>query len=122
MKSFFVFVGRGKKYASIAFRKPLNKGEYKQCAKEIMDIARERNVKGLLVDTNGVKCISSANEKFVFANTDLDVINFDRLLKVAILADKDDHSYNHLEAMCYMAGYQIKVFRNKDMALKWLDN
>jgi len=122
MKRFFVCTGRGKKYAKLALHKPLNKGEGKHCARELMRIAKERRLKCFLLDSRNVKCLSTATEKFVFAHTDLDVIKFDRQLKVAILASKDDHTHDHLEAICYMAGYRIKVFRNLDMAITWLEN
>ena len=48
-------------------------------------------------------------------------LNFARSAHVAILVSPDDRSHDFIETVNRNAGYNVRVFRDADAAISWLE-
>lgn len=90
-------------------------------AKEAIELANRHGLRQTLVDVRGVANLASAIANYKFAYQDVKRFGLGRDMRIAILADPDDSSHAFVETLFRNAGYECRLFVEKDAALAWLD-
>ena len=88
-------------------------------ARKIISIASKYDCKRLLNDFRNIELACSITEIYSLPQL-LDTFGFDRSWKEAILVSGQFDDFQFLENVASNRGYQIRIFSDRDAALKWL--
>lgn len=73
-----------------------------------------------LTDVRGVPNVSRLAENYNYAHTDMAELGLRRAVRAAVLADPWDRSHEFVETVSRNAGYNVRVFYDRDEAVTWL--
>jgi hypothetical protein len=74
-----------------------------------------------LMDVTNARNVDSVVKNFHFAYEDMKTTNgIDQTAMVASLVDPDDHSHDFVETVLKNAGFNFKIFRNRQKAVDFL--
>ncbi len=93
-----------------------------EMVREAMEAGKRYNSGLFLVDHRMVQIAMSVLDTFS-RPSELDALSFPRDSRVAQLyAEKDQATFQFLETVSVNRGYQIRVFKDFDLAMKWLSS
>jgi len=91
-----------------------------QYARAIFEAGRTYNCKKLLNDISQVVMDISISEIFYLPEL-LESVGIDSTWKRAVLYTADQEKFRFLETRMFNEGHPVKIFRDRDSAVRWLD-
>lgn len=92
----------------------------REFAREAIKDAEQRDIRAFLVDARGTPNVASSLQQYLLGYEDMIQFGLDRSSRIAVLVDAGDSSHDFIETVFLNAGYQCRLFLDKDSALKWL--
>ena len=77
-------------------------------------------IRHYLVDATEAKNFENPFKNYNFAYQDLERANIDRSACVALLTSPEDTSHDFIETLMVNAGYDVKMFKNRENAIQYL--
>ena len=74
-----------------------------------------------LFDVRGCPNIEQPHKTYKYTYDEMKTLNLDRVARVAILASPNDKSHDFVETVNVNAGYNVKLFKEANAALSWLE-
>lgn len=90
-------------------------------ARDLTKKGNELNIFSCLLDYRGFKSIANLSEQYSFAHNEGSKAGFDIKWQIALLRDPEDNSSAFLETLMKNAGFNMKLFDDEKMAIKWLE-
>ena len=87
---------------------------------EAHELGRELGINRFLSDVTESTNSEGETEDFRFANQDMKHEGIDRRARIAFLVAPDDHSHDFIETVTVNAGFNVKLFRNREDAEAFL--
>ena len=118
--SYELSIPKSRKYILCRVKKPITADLSREILIEVKQFGEKHNLMNYLFDSRGFRNIEKAHRMYKYAYEDLKTLEANRTARAAILVNPDDNSYNFSEVVLRNAGYNVKLFRDEDMAIKWL--
>lgn len=111
------------KYIELKFLVDFTREKAIQGIIESHTLGRKIEVNRYLVDLRGVRNNASVFTTYEFSYRDLIFHpEFDKAARVVLLVDADDHSHDFSETVLRNAGMNVRLFRDRDLAVQHLLN
>lgn len=89
--------------------------------RELDEMSRTLNIQRFLNDVRDAFNDLGILGNYNFAYKDMSELNLQRDVRAAILVNPTDNSHDFLETVARNAGYGMRLFRNEEAAIAWLD-
>ena len=109
------------KYIICRVNEPLTNEVINAYTVELDSMSRESGIKRFLIDVRKAPNILSTVDNYDYAHTEMKEMDLQKDVRSAILASPDDHSHDFFELAGQNEGYNIRIFRNEDEAVAWLN-
>ena len=84
-------------------------------------LGREMKTNRFLLDLVDARNIDSTTDQYDFVHTDMaQSPQVDKYARIAALVSPDDHSHDFIETVIRNAGFNLRVFREREAALAFL--
>lgn len=93
----------------------------RQWSIELSETGRKMNIKRFLFDVRMARNACSILENYNHAYKDPDNLHLLTDIRSAILVSEGDQSHNFIETTFLNAGFNIKIFTDESVAVKWLE-
>ena len=88
---------------------------------EAHKMGKKMGIKRYLVDMEEAQNVDSISDQYEFANRDIPLSpEIDKTAIVAVLVSKNDHSHDFIETVSVNAGLNVKLFTDRNKALKFI--
>ena len=78
------------------------------------------NVDRYLIDVTAARNVASVSENYRLAYQTLEEHGIRKQIRIALITDPADDSHDFPETAFHNAGYDFKIFTDKDSAMAWL--
>jgi len=95
-----------------------NSLEFTEAANRLLHAA---NVHRLLTDVRNASNALGVLGNYSYAYDSMGSLNLRKDVCSAVLVDKDDRSHDFLETVALNAGYTVRIFRDEEAAISWLN-
>jgi hypothetical protein len=119
--SYEISIAKSKKYIVCRVRQAVTAELSRQFSIDVERLGRERNILRYLFDVRGYPNIEKLHKTYTYTYEEMRDLNFARSARVAILVSPDDQSHDFIETVNRNAGYNVRVFREEDAAISWLE-
>jgi hypothetical protein len=92
--------------------------EFTEASNQLIHAA---NVRRLLTDVRNASNKLDVLENYSYAYDSMGDLNLRKDIRTAILVDKNDRSHDFMETVALNAGYNVRIFRDKEAAISWLN-
>ena len=82
--------------------------------------ASEWKLRNFLIDLRDAVNTQSTLTNYEYAYEEMPKQNLSTTARVALLVAPEDHSHDFIELVSRNAGYNVRLFRNADQAVAWL--
>ncbi len=89
--------------------------------KELDRLSRELHIKRFLTDVREAKNVLSVLENYDYAYKDMQDMNLQRDVRVAILVAPADESHSFALTVSRNVGYDVRAFHDEKAAIGWLN-
>ncbi len=120
MKDYNIDLCQNRKYVCIQVWAPVTLQVAVSFTTSLSSIGERLKLSRVVIDIRNTKSISSIFDKYFYAYKHAQLLGQSRLWKIALLKGAADTSPDFLETVMINAGYQFKIFTDKDLALGWL--
>ncbi|MBN2556417.1 MAG: hypothetical protein JXA97_10805 [Anaerolineales bacterium] len=84
-------------------------------------MGREMGIKLYLSDMTEARNIETTTDNYYFANKDMKTTpGIDPHARVALLVQPEDRSHDFVETVSRNAGFNVKIFRDRELAIQYL--
>ncbi|KAB2922569.1 MAG: hypothetical protein F9K22_11335 [Bacteroidetes bacterium] len=83
-------------------------------------LGRAHGLRCYLQDLTGSRNEESVFQAYSFAHEDMSLSHVDRGAVVAVLVQPEDHSHDFVELVCRNAGLNMRLFRDRESAERYL--
>lgn len=84
-------------------------------------MSREKEIKRFLFDMREAQNESSIFRNYEYAYNDMPEMGMARSVRSAMLVSPEDRSHDFVETVCQNAGYNVRLFRDEQAAIAWLN-
>ncbi len=110
-----------KKYIIQKVSGEINRAKAMQFNQETHALGKEKGIDKFLVDMTKARNTDSAVNNYQFAYKDMKEMPEDvRNARIATLVSPDDHSHDFIETVSQNSGLNVKIFRDRDEAIRYL--
>lgn len=93
----------------------------RQWSVDLAERNRSLGIKGLLFDVRSANNVSSIIENYLFTYEGSVSLDMSRNIRSAILVSEEDRSHDFIEITFRNAGYNVRIFTDESVAVKWLE-
>lgn len=119
--SYKISIPKSKKYILCSIKKNITADFSRKFMLEAEVLGIEHNILNFLYDSRNCRNVEKVHRTYHYIYKDMKILEFTRAARVAMLVSSDDNSHDFVEVVCRNAGYNVKLFRNKNKAVKWLE-
>ena len=116
-----VSVSEDSTYILIDIHQPMSNELGRRCGADAVALAEQYGLNHYLFDSRGAPNIEDPFLNYDFAYKEMEGFDFPHNSRSALLVDPDDASHNFMETVFLNAGYQVKLFTDKNEAIAWLN-
>jgi len=117
----FVFsIPDGATWVLVEVHGSVSVGTIKAIVKEATELKKEHGFYDFLYDGSDSSSAISILDQYQVVNQDLTAMGFDRRSKIALLISTGDTSRDFIETALRNAGYNCRLFTERDEAISWL--
>ncbi len=99
----------------------INRAKAMQFNQETHALGKEKSINKFLVDMTQARNTDTAVNNYQFAYKDMKKMPKDvRNARIATLVSPDDHSHDFIETVSQNSGLNVKIFRDRDEAIRYL--
>ncbi len=113
-------VVRGQHFIRVTAKGDLTRENALKMNEEAHQVGKDNGINQYLVDVREARNVESVTNNYKIAYKDMQKEMFDRNAKVAFLTHQDDHSHDFVEMVFRNAGFNVRLFREKEKALAFL--
>ena len=103
-----------------AFAEPTHV-RFERLGAEAAQKGREENISAFLYDLRGSSNVESISANYRYVREDMKGQGLDRSSRVAMLTRPDDTSHDFIETLLVNTGYNVRIFRDEEAAVAWLE-
>ena len=119
--SYSLHIADTRKYIIVIIKGPITIDLARQYSMEAREMGRSTGIQRFLFDVRDATNRSSTFENYEFAYRNAQEMQLERKVHSAILADPNDSSHDFVELTMRNAGFCVKLFRDEDTAINWLE-
>ena len=109
------------KYAIILVTGEVTSAIAAKFGREAEDFGNNTGVDRYLFDLRGARNIETVSGNFDFAYEKLPETNLSRTSRSAMLSSPEDSSHDFVETLLRNSGYKVRMFKEKQLAVAWLE-
>jgi hypothetical protein len=109
------------KYLVVVIKGPFKVDQACQFSVAARDMSRTSGIKRFLFDVRAARNTSNIIENYEFAYEHTNRMQLERNVHSAILVDPNDSSHDFVEITMRNAGFYVKLFRDEQAAINWLE-
>lgn len=117
-----VSIPDSKTYILVEVRVEMSRKIAGEISKEVIPLSKEHDISSLLFDVRTAPNVETVLSNYEWAYSDMPASGADRRVRRALLVAPDDHSHDFVETVARNAGYNMRIFRDEDEAIAWLEH
>ena len=116
-----ITVAEGNEYILLAVDGIVNRSTAMRYNLEAAALGKKLGIRRFLVDFSAARNTDTVLDQYNFAYKDMpQAEHLDRVARVAVLVAENDHSHDFVETLLQNAGFNVRLFNQKDLALNYL--
>jgi hypothetical protein len=120
LMSFETRISKCRKYIHIIPATAISYELAVELAEHVYSETTQHGIRNIFFDVRGVRNVASTENNYRLVNEDAQRIGFERTVKIGILIDLHDDSFDFIEVAANSAGYKCKIFTSEESLLEWI--
>lgn len=109
-------------YILISVNVPMTSEIGRKCGTDAVVLGEKDSINKFLFDLRNSPNVQDVIPNYNFAYKDMSNFRFPKNSRSALLTNPNDNSHKFIETLFRNAGYQVKIFTDKPVAISWLGN
>lgn len=109
------------RYIHVTYHGAINRAIGVQVNQEAAELGKQLDIHLYLMDFVDARNVDGILEQYHFAHSDMQHADeIERSATVAVLVTENDHSHDFVETVLQNAGFQVKLFTDREQAIHYL--
>lgn len=117
---FLLSVSLSGKFVLIRVKAPMTTEIGRECSAGAVVLGEKYQINKYLFDLRESPNIEKVQSNYDFAHKDMSAFGFPKDAYFVLLVHPDDHSHDFIATAFENAGYNIRLFTEEELAIKWL--
>lgn len=121
MMNYEIKISESGKYIIVKYFSDMTVGLAEKSNKEAEQLAKENNIKQMLIDVRNSVNRESIDKNIFFSQKQLPDVSKSAFEKIAFLTSQGDNSHNIVYIASTNAGYNVGMYTDEEEAIEWLE-